>query len=365
MLSILLAMLCSGCALVPDVRHKPQYHNPFPQLQRIAILPFQNQSNEPTLSGSRVAMAYYDELQSIPGFEVVPMGVIENEKLVFEQEVLQHRMGSIDEFQQFARHLQERMDVDAVLQGSITDFDSYYPPRMTLKVNWYAANPGFHRIPVGYGLPWGTKKEKDIPEWIRLEAERELAREQLKTQTPDDTSSPAPQSASNSRVLLAQNRSKDPVDDARIPVSFEESSEGDGESQIIADDTNGSSGTMAIGTGTAETAGGDLPIDWPDPQGFIPAPPSSTKPALIAQYDPIITHMKSYHGNDEDFTEQLESYHYFRDEARLGGWQSYLQRSEDFIRFCCHLHVTETLAARGGQLDSRLILRWPIDRYDR
>ncbi len=85
-------------------------------------------------------------------------------------------------------------------------------------------------------------------------------------------------------------------------------------------------------------------------RALFPLPPSSTKPALIAQYDPIITHMKAYHGNDEDFTEQLESYHYFRDEARLGGWQSYLQRSEDFIRFCCHLHVTETLAAKVDNL---------------
>jgi hypothetical protein len=75
--------------------------------------------------------------------------------------------------------------------------------------------------------------------------------------------------------------------------------------------------------------------------------------------------MKAYNGNDEDFTQALEDYYYFRDDARIGGWQTYLQRSEDFMRFCCHLHVVETLGSRGGQLKSRLNVRWPIYRYVR
>jgi hypothetical protein len=109
----------------------------------------------------------------------------------------------------------------------------------------------------------------------------------------------------------------------------------------------------------------ELPDDWPDPKGFIPAKPKRNRPQMIAQYEPIISHMKAYNGSNEDFTESLGEYFYFRDDARFGGWQAYLQRSEDFIRFCCHLHVRETLAARGGELESRMILRWPIGRYER
>jgi hypothetical protein len=75
--------------------------------------------------------------------------------------------------------------------------------------------------------------------------------------------------------------------------------------------------------------------------------------------------MRAYNGNDEDITKRLEEYYYFRDEIRNTGWQAYLKRSEDFIRFCCHLHVTETLASRGGELESRVIFRWPIGRYQR
>jgi hypothetical protein len=114
-----------------------------------------------------------------------------------------------------------------------------------------------------------------------------------------------------------------------------------------------------------ETSVSDLPADWPDPEGFIPHAPRSQRPPLIAQYEPVISYMKAYNGSDEDFTESLEEYFYFRDDVRFGGWNAYLQRSEDFIRFCCHRHIVETLAARGGQLESRLILRWPIGRYER
>ena len=72
----LAALLTSGCAAIPDIAHEPQIHNPFPQLARVAILPFFNQSKDPTLDQDRVALAYYNELQQIPGFEVMPIGVV-------------------------------------------------------------------------------------------------------------------------------------------------------------------------------------------------------------------------------------------------------------------------------------------------
>jgi len=538
----------SGCMLVPDIKSKPQYHNPFPQISRVAILPFRNQSQEPTLSGSRVSLAYYDELQSIPGFEVLPTGLVETQWTAFETNVLRRPAATAEDFQRFARYL----GVDAVLQGAITDYDAYYPPRMTLKVNWYAANPGFHPIPAGYGLPWGTKHEKKIPQWIRLEAERALAREQLKTQTPDDSEefsedecndpstsdqpAIAPPAAANVPPPVLPNdpflnsngnsngNNRDPNSPSTTPSpSDTDSGNANPGSPVtpvgsgVADDPNvttvsatmprkaqasatpkstlrkssppepfvpkttnqnkslpaGSERDSADGwtkKGTqfgpvrlkpiqqtlrplsatemeigqpdsdgipdvvtpeiltqnqhrndrqsdevvtsvvenhreqetlpsppsarhslmvpsdmpaesipfeagAEQAAqldpsslsidSELPEDWPDPKGFIPAKPKRNKPQMIAQYEPIISHMKAYNGSNEDFTESLGEYFYFRDDARFGGWQAYLQRSEDFIRFCCHLHVRETLAARGGELESRMILRWPIGRYER
>jgi hypothetical protein len=358
----------SGCTLFPDIRHKPQYHNPFPQLTRIAILPFRNQSQEPTLRGSRVTSAYYAELQSIPGFEVLPVGVVENQWLAFETNVLRRQATTSDDFQRFAQYL----GVDAVLQGAITDYTPYYPPRIALNVNWYAANPGFHPIPAGYGLPWGTKNDKKIPQWIRLEAERSLAREQLKTQTPE-----LRDSVENEETDPEADSDQPPIGMTAFVVSQDSADRAPGEpipfplptpsSEDVASELSGRRGSEEVPSERSdeETPVSDLPADWPDPEGFIPHAPRSQRPPLIAQYEPVISYMKAYNGSDEDFTESLEEYFYFRDDVRFGDWKAYLQRSEDFIRFCCHRHVVETLAARGGQLESRLILRWPIGRYER
>ncbi len=331
----LLVMVClSGCNFIPDIKHKPQYHNPFPQISKVAILPFRNQSQEATLSGARVSMAYYNELQAIRGFEVIPCGVVENQLAYFETQILRHAITTPIDFQQFAKHL----GVDAVLQGAITDYDAYYPPRITMKVNWYAANPGFHPIPIGYGLPWGTKKEKKIPEWIRLDSERALAAEQLKTQTPEEAVQISP-----------------------IPLESVQHSDG----IAVRESSAAHADSVKVKSDSTQVENSSLPANWPDPQGFIPRRPTPQPPEMKAQYEPIISHMRTYNGSDEDFTNALEEYYYFRDDARFGGWQAYLQRSEDFIRFCCHQHIVETLESRGGSLESRMILRWPVGRYER
>ncbi len=78
--------------------------------------------------------------------------------------------------------------------------------------------------------------------------------------------------------------------------------------------------------------------------------------------DPVLRHTKTYNGHDPDVTAALASYVYFRDDARYGGWQAYLQRSDDFIRFCCHMHISEMLTARGGAGETRVVWRWPVVR---
>ena len=113
--------LSSGCALVPDVVTDERFHNPFPQLKRIAVLPFFNQSGEPTLNQIQVAEAYYGELQTVPGFEVLPIGVTKLKWHEFTQ--LRGEAASGASFQEFARYL----GVDAVVAGTVTDFTPYYP----------------------------------------------------------------------------------------------------------------------------------------------------------------------------------------------------------------------------------------------
>ncbi len=370
------ALLCaasSGCMAIPDRILEPQFHNPFPQIYRVAVLPFFNQSAEPTVDGEAVAMAYYNELQNIPGFEVMPVGVA-RQMLAASINATGREPRSGVEFQRLAR----QMGVDAVLVGSVTEYSPYYPPRMGLSVDWYAANQSFHPIPAGYGLPWGRAEEEFIPSTLVREAEFALAREQLKTQTPevppdpvaDGKIAPAGHTAPANHVAQtstsAAKKSAPPA-----PVG----------TGVIAPDASpppasgrpfrpfAAAGTAASGTGGAAPpplpAQPSLPDNWPDPRGFIPLPPGPQPPHPCPQIAPIMTHTRIYHGQDAKFTERLATYYYLRDDARFGGWPAYLERPGDFIRFCCYLHVTETLAARGGTGDARVVYRWPIRRYER
>jgi hypothetical protein len=367
-------MAGSGCALLPDRVVEPQYHNPFPQIYRVAVLPFFNQSAEPTVDGEAVAMAYFNELQVIPGFEVMPVGV-SKQMLAASIAASGHEPQSGIDFQRLAR----QMGVDAVLVGSITEYSPYYPPRLGLAVDWYAANPSFHPIPAGYGLPWGRAEEEFIPSTLVQEAEFALAREQLRTQTPetlpdpvaDGTIAPAGHMKQSAAPMGQKSAIKSP---SKATAQLTEAPPGPppalpsapapiGSGVAPAEKPNGKAAGIA---GNGELVAAPLlPADWPDPRGFIPQPPSPERPAPRPQIDPIMTHTRIFHGQDAKFTERLATYYYFRDDARFGGWPAYLERPGDFIRFCCHLHVTETLAARGGTGEARVLWRWPIRRYER
>src|SRR5207248_2052766 len=111
-------------------------------------------STESTVNGVQFALAYGNELQRIPGYQVVPVGNVD---------YMMRTHGITLANPQEARLLAQLLEVDAIVIGIVTDFTPYYPPRCGLHVEWYAANPGFHPIPPGYGLPWGTPEEEQIP----------------------------------------------------------------------------------------------------------------------------------------------------------------------------------------------------------
>ena len=83
----LLFLLSSvGCSLYPVSYQRERIHNPFPQIQRVAVLPFNNQSQNPTVDTELVAEKYYGALQAIPGFEVLPVGVTKTQWMIYSQQ---------------------------------------------------------------------------------------------------------------------------------------------------------------------------------------------------------------------------------------------------------------------------------------
>jgi hypothetical protein len=343
-------LLPGGCAFLPEVYYQPQFHNPFPQLSKIAVAPFFPLADDPTLNGRKVAMAYANELQTIPGFEVVPVGVVETAMREHGIEL----NGPAD-----ARRLAQILHVDAIAIGAVTDYTSFYPPRIALQVEWYAANPGFHPIPAGYGLPWGTSSEKEIPAPLVFEAELALAKAQLQTQTPKPPQNSSPNGSQELPAPAAPDSTLKDPNSPNQPVSLtesESSKNGVKTLQYVSPTDATANGVIASPIGTG------FPPDWPDPQGFIPPGPRPTRPPFLPSDAPVLRHTRTYNGNSIEFTTALSSYYVFRDDARSGEWQGYLQRSDDFIRFCCHMHIAEMLSARGGAGPSKVTWRWPIIR---
>ena len=348
---VLGCLLTSGCKMLPEIVHQPTLHNPFPQLSKIAVAPFFNLSHEATLDGRRVAIAYFNELQMVPGFEVVPVGVVEQ---VMHDHRLQMR-GADD-----ARRLAQILGVDAVVIGAVTDYSPYYPPRIALQVEWYSANPAFHPIPAGYGLPWGTPAEKEIPGPLVFEAELALAKAQLQTQSPPYEKMP---------IELPPPDSGGSSPNGSAPRPLEPGGQPPAGGQQLKSSNPATGGTIRpaghqvpigdpLAGGPSPAPNSGLPPEWPDPRGFVPPGPVARPLACRPSDAPVLRHTRTYNGNDGEFTQALENYYYFRDDARLGGWQGYLQRSDDFVRFCCHMHLWEMLSARGGAGETRVVWRW-------
>ena len=112
-----------GCLLVHT-----SVVNPAPNLPVVAVAPFANLSAERAADGRRFALAYATELQQVPGFQVIPVGVVE---------VAAARAGLDPAVPADALRLAELLGADAVVVGAVTDYDPYYPPRVGLQVAWY------------------------------------------------------------------------------------------------------------------------------------------------------------------------------------------------------------------------------------
>jgi hypothetical protein len=385
-------ILLSGCGLLPEVSHQPTLHNPFPQLTRVAVAPFFNLSAEASVDGRQFGQAYYSELQAIPGFQVVPIGVVET--AIHDNHIALNSPAEV-------RRLAQLLQVDAVVLGAVTDYSPYYPPRCAMQVEWYTANPGYHPIPPGYGLPWGTPAEEDIPQSIVQETELEFARQQLMTQAPKcsaEAPAPLPARRKDGSVIIAGNSDGNATSNGSSALTQalsqrerevrasqatpQNSAAQRANATVVAADTSrtasqalpplpkpddrGSAGALSpdrsVLVGGPEILGPGLPTDWPDPRGLIPPPPSCRRPDCHPTDQPVLRHVRAYSGTDPEFTAALSNYAEYRDDARFGGWPAYLQRSEDFIRFCCHKHIAEMLTARGGAGQTKVVFRWPESR---
>lgn len=311
----LFCCLCSGCLIV-----QTGVTNPVPGLTTVAVAPFINHSTEPNLvvDGRRFAIAYSSELQKVPGFEVVPVGVTETAMAEYEID-----LSSPDDALRLARLL----DVDAIVVGAVTEYDPYYPPRIGLHVEWVSP------------YPWGFLPS--LPVHVQSDdCEGESCRN-VEPQIPEA-------GRATELALPGTLRAQSPAPPLPLP----------------------------------EPADGFLPPILLDPQrsekadrgstaGPHPSQPlsSGSEPAILdAQTvqpawnfdptEPLMAYSRIFDGTDADLLATLRDYVELNGDLRSGGWQAYLHRSDDFIRFAAHRMIVEMLTLHGGEGRRRIVVKW-------
>lgn len=327
-LSVLVASIAcasAGCQTWPEMVHEPQVRNPYPQLHKIAVAPFFNLSTEPTLDGRACALAYFNELQSIPGYEVVPIGVTEQTLRAYEL-----ALNSGED----VRKLAQILDVDAVVIGAITDYDAFYPPRYTLTAEWYAADPMMGEIISGYGLPLGAADENQIPSRLFYEAQLARARNALQAGAAAMPSATTPADMTSPRS--APGELPAPPQPEGMAVSQTTTLTG------VAPVPGHPARQKMSGAGSAPRT---------------PIAPDATAPTA-APATPVMRHTATFSGDDPAVVAALKLDSRIYEDERRDGWQGHLQRSEDFIRFCSRMHLQEMLSARGGADETRVTWRW-------
>ena len=280
-----LAML-SGCIVL-----RVSAVNPIPGLSKVAVAPFFNLSDEKAVDGRRFALAYQAELQKVQGFQVIPVGIVEDA-------LREHRLtlDNPDDVHELAKLL----DADAVVIGAVSDYKPYYPPRIVLQVAWYSPRPWLlppcletspgPECPAGGGESPHFLPEMQTPRGYSL----------LRGQSPDELP------AHSSDEVPGQSPNYGPV----------------------------------------------------PPLAAVEPPCRQTDVATLS--DPsqaLMSYTRLFDGADPQLVVVLRDYVELRGDLRSGGWEGYLYRSDDFIRFASHMMIVEMLSLHGGATKTEIVLK--------
>lgn len=88
-----------------------------------------------------------------------------------------------------------------------------------------------------------------------------------------------------------------------------------------------------------------------------PGFPDSNPPPAVS-LKPLMSYTRFFDGADPEDLDALRRYYLYRNDLRSGGWEAYLHRSDDFIRFAMHLTITEMLTIHGGVLRTQYVRKY-------
>ncbi|WP_417378637.1 hypothetical protein [Gimesia sp.] len=388
---IFLMLICFGSLSGCVIMHT-SVTNPNPKLKTVAVVPFFNLSQEPDVDGRRFALAYFSELQKVPGFQVLPLGVAE---VAMVENQLQ--MNNPDDVLKLAKIL----NVDAVVIGAITDYSPYYPPRIGMQVSWYSPHSQ-EFIP---GMPLMVEErhaEKSM--WNQLfKMDRVAAREarheehQLNKEVRHAAHIEKKETRKTEKAIhkagMQDCPQGCPVDLSEPPAAVETVIRGQStdsldswpytqnQSAIIQAAAQANQGSLTLNSplhaplpteAQTKASAGQQTLVAPKPAlSTSPVPPQNNTsvvkqfedycpPTQVGTFDPhqpFMSYTRLFDGSDAALVAHLRDYLEVSGDRRSGGWEAYLHRSEDFIRFTSHLMILEMLTLHGGQAKHQIIFK--------
>ena len=313
----------SGCTTVPVA-----VGNPIPGMTVVAVAPFLNLSAEPSADSRRFAIAYYTELQKTANYEVIPLGIVE---LAIRENDLDLR--NPDD----AIKLAIDLHADAVVVGAVTEYSPYYPPQLGMTVRWYSPRnnwvffPGIGTEdgsvppnPSGPGCPCPNATSPNDTDLQGIQKGSPVVRGQS-TDDDSDRYTPFPDPPP---AKLAQG--------SRSSASGATPAPGSWLSEPETGITNGSS-----------NANGGTRSGQPLRAFCDPSQPDGVQP--------VMSWTRFFDGADRELIQALKGYYYLKGDTRSGGWQAYLHRSDDFLRFASHMMVVEMMRKHGAPLKTEKV----------
>ena len=104
---------------------------------------------------------------------------------------------------------------------------------------------------------------------------------------------------------------------------------------------------------------------WQPPllsQSELPTNDVSPVRSKRKSHEPVMSYTRIFDGSDARLVAALRDYVELSGDQRSGGWHGYLQRTDDFVRFCMHRMILEMLQLHGGETDRRFI--WMQRKYE-
>ncbi len=71
---------------------------------------------------------------------------------------------------------------------------------------------------------------------------------------------------------------------------------------------------------------------------------------------PLMSYTRMFDATDPKLMAALRDYAELAGDERSGGWEAYLHRSEDFVRFASHMMIVEMLTLHGGEGKRQFVL---------